>query len=252
MSVHRLALLLAYCLLPAAVQAQTEEKEEVTTVPTMNADSLEMQRVDSLVASMQEEAEERASSLTELSEKDSIAINKELEKLKRKKQFIPDPQRALWLGLVFPGGGQIYNRKFWKLPIFYGGLVGCAYAYSWNNQMYRDYAQAYLDLMDDDPNTKSYEQMLPLKYSITGQESRFQETFRRKKDYYRKYRDLSLFCMIGVYLLSVVDAYVDAHLSVFDISEDLSLHIEPAVIQRSSRVTSLGDCAYGLQCSLNF
>lgn len=249
---HRLIFLFVYCLLPMVASAQAEEDEKETVVPTANVDSLEIQRVDSLVARMQEEAEERASSVTELSEKDSVAINKELEKLKRKKRFVPDPQRALWLGLVFPGGGQIYNRKFWKLPIFYGGLVGCAYAYSWNNQMYRDYAQAYLDLMDDDPNTKSYEQMLPLKYSIEGQESRFQETFRRKKDYYRKYRDLSLFCMIGVYLLSVVDAYVDAHLSVFDISEDLSLRIEPAVIQRNNRVANFSDCAYGLQCSLNF
>ncbi len=240
-------MLLMGCLLTMGAQAQTE-----TEVTTTGADSLEMQRVDSLVNRMQEEAEERASSITLMDEEDSVAINRELERLQRKKQFVPDPQRALWLGLVFPGGGQIYNRKYWKLPIFYGGLVGCAYAYSWNNQMYRDYAQAYLDLMDDDPTTKSYEQMLPLKYSIEGQESRFQETFRRKKDYYRKYRDLSLFCMIGVYLLSVVDAYVDAHLSVFDISEDLSLRIEPAVIQKDRQVRNLSDCAYGLQCSLNF
>ena len=59
----------------------------------------------------------------------------------------PKPQRALWLALVIPGGGQIYNRKYWKLPIVYGGFVGCIYALTWNNSMYRDYAQAYLDIM---------------------------------------------------------------------------------------------------------
>ena len=54
-------------------------------------------------------------------------------------QFVPDPQRALWLSLVFPGAGQIYNRKYWKLPILYGGFLGCTYALLWNQQMYRDY-----------------------------------------------------------------------------------------------------------------
>ena len=68
----------------------------------------------------------------------------------------PDPTTATWLALAIPGGGQIYNRKFWKLPIVYGGFVGCLYAYNWNGQMYKDYRQAYLDIMDSDPNTNSY------------------------------------------------------------------------------------------------
>ena len=67
----------------------------------------------------------------------------------------PDPQRALWLALVLPGGGQIYNRKYWKLPLVYGGFMGCIYAMTWNNMMYKDYAQAYLDIMDYDPGTAS-------------------------------------------------------------------------------------------------
>ena len=54
----------------------------------------------------------------------------------------PNPKRAMWLAIVLPGAGQIYNRKYWKLPIVYGGFVGCAYALRWNNQMYRDYSQA--------------------------------------------------------------------------------------------------------------
>ena len=72
----------------------------------------------------------------------------------------PDPQKALWMALVIPGGGQIYNRKYWKLPLVYGGFMGCLYAMSWNNMMYKDYSQAYLDIMDSDPNTKSYEKIL--------------------------------------------------------------------------------------------
>ena len=132
----------------------------------------------------------------------------------------PNPKRALWLALVIPGGGQIYNRKYWKLPLVYGGFIGCLYAMSWNNTMYKDYSQAYQDLMDKDPNTQSYNQFLHLGTQITPQnETRYQDIFRKRKDKYRRWRDLSFFVMIGVYALSVIDAYVDAELSVFDISE---------------------------------
>lgn len=166
-----------------------------------------------------------------------------------KKRFIPDSNRSVWLALVFPGGGQIYNRKYWKLPIVYGGFVGCTYALSWNNKMYKDYSQAYLDIMDDDPNTKSYEDFLPMNSSIAGQEERFKEIFRKRKDAYRRQRDLSIFAFVGVYLLSVIDAYVDAELSDFDITKDIGLRVEPAVIN-DTRSKNFG--SVGLQCSLKF
>lgn len=165
-------------------------------------------------------------------------------------KFVPNPKRALWLSLVIPGAGQIYNRKYWKLPIIYGGFLGCTYALMWNQQMYKDYSQAYLDIMDDDPNTDSYKDMLPPRYDITGREEQFKRIFKNKKDYYRKYRDLSAFCFVGVYLLSVIDAYVDAQLSTFDISKDLSMRVEPAVLSQPNGMTRSN--ALGLQCSFNF
>ena len=172
---------------------------------------------------------------------------------KRKQQaFRPDPIRSMWLGLVFPGGGQIYNRKYWKLPIFYGGFLGCAYALTWNGQMLRDYSQAYLDIMDDDPNTKSYEQMLPLGYDISGNEERFKEIFKNKKNYFRKYRDMSIFAFAGVYLLAVIDAYVDAELSSFDISPDLSMRLEPTLLAPCGTGMRHLQAAPGIQCSLTF
>ena len=170
-----------------------------------------------------------------------------------KSHFKPDPIRAMWLALVFPGGGQIYNRKFWKLPIVYGGFLGCAYALTWNNQMLKDYSQAYLDIMDDNPNTKSYEAMLPMGYDIEGKESKFQTIFKNKKDHYRKYRDMSIFAFAGVYLISVLDAFIDAELSTFDISRNLSLHLEPAVIDMGvPTLRHQHQSAYGLACNFNF
>ena len=166
-----------------------------------------------------------------------------------KERFIPNANKAVWLALVFPGGGQIYNRKYWKLPLVYGGFVGCTYALNWNSKMYKDYSQAYLDIMDDDPNTNSYEDFLPLNSNIAGQETRYKELFKKRKDLFRRQRDLSIFCFIGVYLLSVIDAYVDAELSDFDISKDLGLKIETTIIndKKTRNFNSLG-----LQCSLKF
>ena len=165
-----------------------------------------------------------------------------------KKRFIPNSNRSVWLAMAFPGAGQIYNRKYWKLPIVYGGFVGCAYALNWNNKMYKDYSQAYLDIMDDDPNTKSYQDFLPLNSSIAGQEERFKEIFRKRKDVSRRQRDLSIFAFIGVYLLSIIDAYVDAELSDFDISNDIGLHVEPALFDNGHNKYN----SVGLQCSLKF
>lgn len=165
----------------------------------------------------------------------------------------PNAKRAMWLAIVIPGAGQIYNRKYWKLPIVYGGFLGCLYAIRWNNQMYHDYSQAYMDIMDNDPNTQSYNEFLHLGNTITPENTeRYQDLFRRRKDYYRKYRDLSVFILIGVYALSVIDAYVDASLSEFDISKDLSFKVEPAVINSGMSANPLKSSALGIQCSINF
>ena len=189
---------------------------------------------------------------TELSEMTDSLLQKVLNPAQKSK-FKPDPIRSMWLGLVFPGGGQIYNRKYWKLPIFYGGFLGCAYALTWNGQMLRDYSQAYLDIMDTDPNTKSYEKMLPLGYDITGKEERFKTIFKNKKNYFRKYRDMSIFAFAGVYMLAVIDAYVDAELSSFDISKDLSMSWGPTVIQQTPKGGLMQrQTAPGIQCNITF
>ncbi|MBP3258192.1 MAG: hypothetical protein J6M23_09440 [Bacteroidales bacterium] len=175
---------------------------------------------------------------------------------KRKRDWTkwrPNPQRALWLALVLPGAGQIYNRKYWKLPIIYGGFMGCIYALTWNNMMYKDYSQAYLDITDDDPSTASYNKFLHLGVQITSANmERYTQIFKSRKDKYRRWRDLSFFVMLGVYAISVIDAYVDAELSEFDISKDLSLRVTPALIPNHPGNRSLQAQSIGVNCSLNF
>ena len=184
-------------------------------------------------------------------------VLKKPHKIREKRDWTtwkPNPQRALWLALVIPGAGQIYNRKYWKLPIFYGGFMGCIYALTWNNMMYKDYSQAYLDISDDDPGTASYNKFLHLGKQIktTADEERYQKIFKSRKDKYRRWRDLSFFVMLGVYAVSVIDAYVDAELSQFDISRDLSLKVEPTVLPNHSGSNWLDGQSLGLSCTLNF
>lgn len=207
--------------------------------------------------------------LQQLQQLDTIAVNDSMRLVKpamnadtlvqRARQdwstWRPDPQRALWLALVLPGGGQIYNRKYWKLPLVYGGFMGCIYALTWNNMMYKDYAQAYLDIMDDDPGTASYNKFLHLGRQITkANEDRYKTIFKKRKDRFRRYRDMSFFVMVGIYAFSVIDAYVDAELSEFDISKDLSLRVSPGVIStpRSTCSNPLQASSVGLNCQLNF
>lgn len=194
-------------------------------------------------------------SLTGRTDTASVAIVKE-KQMKPKRDWAtwkPSPQRALWLAMALPGAGQIYNRKYWKLPIIYGGFMGCIYALTWNDMMYKDYSQAYLDIMDDDPATASYNKFLHLGIQITpANEERYKQLFKSRKDKYRRWRDMSFFVMIGVYALSVIDAYVDAELSEFDISKDLSLKVSPAVIPNYSGGNPLQAQSLGVNCSLSF
>ena len=131
--------------------------------------------------------------------------------------------------------------------------MGCIYALTWNNMMYKDYSQAYLDIMDDDPGTASYNRFMHLGTQInSSNEERWKQIFKNRKDKYRRWRDMSFFVMLGVYAISVIDAYVDAELSVFDISKDLSLEVEPAVIPNFAGGGSLEASAIGVSCRLNF
>ena len=232
--------------MPVAVQATACRTDTVTVVTS--ATWHETSRNDSVIS---------AESI--LSHEDSLRLVASTDSVAKKARrdwatWRPNPKRALWLALVLPGAGQIYNRKYWKIPIVYGGFVGCIYAMQWNNQMYRDYSQAYLDIMDDDPNTQSYNQFLHLGNKIDDTNiERYKKLFKSRKDRYRRWRDMSFFVLVGVYALSVIDAYVDASLSEFDISKNLSLSVEPTIMNNyNDNRISLKSNSIGVSCSLNF
>ena len=181
---------------------------------------------------------------------DSIPLTqKEIDRLFWK----PDPMRAVWLGAVIPGAGQIYNRKYWKLPILVGGFMGLAYGISFNSRYFTDYSNAYRDAYSDDPNANSYINFLPYSYRnntewIEKNKGWIRNSLKSKKDYYRRNRDLCIVSMLAVYGIAMIDAYVDAQLYTFDISPDVSMKLSPAVLEPTLKSPAV----MGLQCSLVF
>lgn len=170
-------------------------------------------------------------------------------------EFKPDPIRAIWLGAVIPGYGQIVNRKYWKLPIVYGGFVGCAYAISWNSNRYNSYKNAYLDITDNDDNTNSFLDIIPPGYTIDsyGGTAAFTSRLKSGMDQSRYYRDLSIIISVAYYGLTLIDAFVDAHLYDFDISTDLSMKLRPAIIRDDFATNyQTGSVAYGLSGRIKF
>ena len=166
---------------------------------------------------------------------DSVPLTqKEIDRLFWK----PDPLRAVWLGAVLPGAGQIYNRSYWKLPIVYGGFMGCIYAVTWTNNQYIGYKEAYRDIYYDiqngtvsDSPDKSYNAILPEGYTIQsmGGANTYQSRLKEWQNTSLRNRDMSILVTIAVYALSLIDAYVDAQLFDFDISNDLSLNVSPQI-----------------------
>ena len=277
--IYQISIALLLCLMQTAgiaMYGQSRPRAAAKRIHRLQADSLPAVRqaarmqADSLNRTMEEEpslqtvapadsiatadsiAAENKKKLLEMTSapvlKESEVPADSLKKEIDQKIWVPNPTKATWLALVIPGGGQIYNRKYWKLPIFYGGFAGCAYALTWNSKMYKDYSTAYKDAMNGNMQSSSITDLLPPGYKIS--ETQLKELLRKRKDTYRRYRDLSIFAFIGVYLLSVIDAYVDAELSNFDITPDLSMKVEPAVID--NRIDNSSNRSVGLQCSFRF
>lgn len=150
----------------------------------------------------------------------------------------PDAVKAVWLGAIFPGAGQMYNKSYWKLPIVYSAFMGCGYAIGWTSNRCNNYKTAYIDLYTDiqagtvtEDASKSYIAVLPTGYDLNrvGGAGTWANTLKNRQSIYRRYRDYSILATVVVYALTLIDAYVDAQLFDYDISPDLSLNIEPEI-----------------------
>jgi hypothetical protein len=144
------------------------------------------------------------------------------------------PRKAAMYSAVFPGMGQIYNKKYWKVPIVYAGMGALIYSAIWNGRQYTYYFDKYKFMTGTYPPLDEWE----------GQSLREVEWY---KDSHLRYRNLFIILSVGLYALQIVDANVDAHLIDFDISPDLSFTVDPAMLQPYDNTAT-----FGLRCCLNF
>ena len=159
---------------------------------------------------------------------------------KEQKEERHSPTKAAWHAAVLPGWGQIYNKKYWKLPIVYGGLGGLGYWVYFNADQHRYYRQAFLAKTDEDPATVD-----PLPFVS-------ESSILQTKEYYRRQLDASILFTLGFYCLQIVDAVVDAHLFNFDVSDDLTLQWRPVIPVSSFRAGMPTPQAAGIHFSLTY
>lgn len=177
---------------------------------------------------------------------DSVAIRLS-DSLRRSRSFsvndyftkdYPKPRRAAFLSLLIPGAGQAYNKRWWKLPIVYGVLGGVIWLEVDNVRQYRDLKYNYRLLVDGDPNTN------PTEAPYNQIDAVRMKSYR---DQWRKYVEQTSLVLGVAYLLQVTDAFVDAHLRDFDVSDDLSLKLKPKI----DAVPGMGP-TFGAGISLQF
>jgi hypothetical protein len=166
---------------------------------------------------------------------DTLAVAKPV-----RHKFKPESLRATMLAVSFPGLGQIYNRKYWKIPVVYTGFGALIYSASFNSRNYLLYMKAYQDFTDKVKVTNSYLKLIPSSVPQTSYDavvypntyvpsnySYYKDAILRMVDYYKRYRDLSYIGIAGWYLFSILDANVDASLFNYDISNNLDITFVP-------------------------
>jgi hypothetical protein len=165
--------------------------------------------------------------------------------LKSRHDSFPDPSIAYKRAIVFPGWGQMYNRRYWKLPIVYGVMaVPVYFAYNYNKQ-YQDLRKAYTYSIDNDPSTLPGS--IKYEYGLSTAEG-----LRTSREDAHRQRDNFIMYSAIVYALQVVEAFVDAHLQSFDVSNDLSFKVQPTFLPAANAFGGQGQLRSGIGLSLRF
>jgi hypothetical protein len=160
-------------------------------------------------------------------------------------RFSPDPRKASMYAAVLPGLGQIYNRKYWKVPIVYGGFAALTWYTFFSHDEFVRYRTALDYSTDNDPSTV---------HEFAGDPRYTDEVLTRFKDYYRRERDRTVLLTTVFYAITIVDAAVDAHLFEFDVSDDLGMKLGPSFKGAGKPVPGKPGAQFGLgvRFSLNF
>lgn len=161
---------------------------------------------------------------------------------------VSNVKKATTLACIFPGAGQIYNRSYWKVPFVIGGFASMIYCIDWNNRGYLRFKKAYALLADYAQHPELYPDGPTDEFH-----GRYSADFiRNLRNNYRRNRDLCIIITGALYVLQIVDAHVDAHLKDYDISDDLSMNLEPLVDYTYVPTLQGNRPVFGFNLSLKF
>ena len=161
---------------------------------------------------------------------------------------VSNVKKATTLACIFPGAGQIYNRSYWKVPFVVGGFASMIYCIDWNNRGFQRFKKAYSLLADYEQNPDNYPNGPTDEFR-----GRYSSDFiKNLRDNYRRNRDLCIILTGALYVLQIIDAHVDAHLKDYDISDDLTMNLEPLVNYTYVPTLQGNRPVFGFNLSLNF
>lgn len=184
--------------------------------------------------------------------KDSLKTEQRRRKPSRMEKYgleSHSPRKATLYSAILPGLGQIYNRRYVRASLVYAGLATFIYFIDYNDDLYQQYKQAYIDITDDDPTSTSYEDLnIDGQWDFTNSShvTQFTTRLERAKDSSRRYRDLCIIGTAAFYALNIIEATVDAHFFDFDISDDLSFNWMPQPVRYMDQTL------VGFQCVIRF
>lgn len=161
---------------------------------------------------------------------------------------VSDVKKATTLSLICPGAGQVYNKSYWRVPIVIGGMASMVYVIDWNNRGFQRFKKAYALRADFESNPGNY----PDGVSHDEFKGRYSATYLKNlRDAYRRNRDLSIILTAALYAFQAIDAHVDAHLKDFDVSDDLTVDLQPMFDYQYSQINGTQP-VFGFSLNLKF
>ncbi len=192
------------CLALAQCLAQISDSVQIgTQPPVFQRDTVPSAVIDSIKND------------TAIAKTDSISPKKKGFLYRTFKTDYPNPNKALYLSLAFPAGGQLYNKRWWKAPIVWGGYAALIYSVNYNSYWYKQFRDAYRK------KQLGLEQPYP-QYNAGD--------LKRIRDQFDKNKQLSYIGIFGLHIIQSAEAFVDCHLKTFDVSDDLSLRFKPSLV----------------------
>jgi len=228
----RICFVAAITLLLCSPNTLGQELTDSVTVQTFAvADSISLVTVDSVI--YEDDWTNIGSDIIFLSDTAELAIIYPIDSTSV--HFKHSPAKATIMSAVMPGLGQIYNRKYWKVPIVYAAVgVSVGVFLKWQNE-YGRWRRAYIDYFDGNPYTNYWKTIY--NFSSTAD---IPNVLTKGKDRYRTWRDWSIVAVVAVYALNILDANVDAHLMDFSLDDDISLNIRPCFLENGINSRKIG------------